>query len=505
MQGISHTWSGGRGFKRGMTVLSALLLAASYPPLHPIVLPFVALAPVLVALWQCTTWHEAARLGVLFAAVHFPVVCYWIPLALIEVTPLAIPIAIAGVGLVAIWGGVTGALIYGLARLRPATMPWSAAVVWTGFEWILAHLPGSLAYPWLGLSATLTGVPEWLGMAEVTGSWGITLWIASINALLATVLLGRVDSASRTLALAALLLLLPIAGGHARAARIDAEIEIPVALLQTDRGLADSTGATEVTLAEAERRLHEVEPGSIVLMAWPEGALAAAGRPGADTPALERVQRLAREIGAPILFGVSDLDDGVNAAFAMEPSGLSDFRYDKVRRVPFAEAPFWRGPERDGVQLLEWDGWRFGVLICFESAFAEEARRARRAGADVLVNITNDAWSGGGGDRARTTAAWQHPAHLVLRAVETRSGVVRVANGGLSFLVDPIGRVHDGTGPGGAGLTTASVRSSSRSTLYLRFGDIVGRTSAGVFAFFLLAFPLWHLVWGRSVPGRAGP
>ncbi len=38
---------------------------------------------------------------------------------------------------------------------------------------------------------------------------------------------------------------------------------------------------------------------------------------------------------------------------------------------------------------------RPGVLICYEGILAEAGRAYKRQGADLLVNITNDAWFGG--------------------------------------------------------------------------------------------------------------
>src|SRR5256886_13606715 len=67
---------------------------------------------------------------------------------------------------------------------------------------------------------------------------------------------------------------------------------------------------------------------------------------------------------------------------------------------------------------------RFGVMICYESAFEDLARGYRRRGAEFLVNITNDAWYG------RTAGPYQHAAHLVMRAIETRMGIARAANDG---------------------------------------------------------------------------
>jgi apolipoprotein N-acyltransferase len=74
-------------------------------------------------------------------------------------------------------------------------------------------------------------------------------------------------------------------------------------------------------------------------------------------------------------------------------------------------------------------------MVCYESPFESLARHYRAAGADFLVNITNDAWFG------RTAAPYQHASHLVLRAIETRMGIARAANDGISAVIGPHGEV----------------------------------------------------------------
>jgi apolipoprotein N-acyltransferase len=78
----------------------------------------------------------------------------------------------------------------------------------------------------------------------------------------------------------------------------------------------------------------------------------------------------------------------------------------------------------------------FGPLICYEDIFPALARTSALAGSDVLVVLTNDAWYGEGG------AAYQHAAHSVLRAVETRRPVLRCGNGGWSGWIDEFGAVR---------------------------------------------------------------
>ena len=111
---------------------------------------------------------------------------------------------------------------------------------------------------------------------------------------------------------------------------------------------------------------------------------------------------------------------------------------------------------------------RFGVIVCYESAFEDLPRYYRAHGADFFLNITNDAWFG------HTTAPAQHASHLVLRAIETRMGVARAANSGISEFVDPLGRAYDRTEIDADTVLVGMLTTSSVVPLYVRLGDWVG-------------------------------
>src|SRR2546430_359757 len=111
---------------------------------------------------------------------------------------------------------------------------------------------------------------------------------------------------------------------------------------------------------------------------------------------------------------------------------------------------------------------RFGVMICYESAFEDLARGYRRRGAEFLVNITNDAWYG------RTAGPYQHAAHLVMRAIETRMGIARAANDGISEFLDPLGHTYAETGLEQEAMVADRLRTSDVIPLYVRLGDWVG-------------------------------
>src|SRR5207245_10762309 len=97
------------------------------------------------------------------------------------------------------------------------------------------------------------------------------------------------------------------------------------------------------------------------------------------------------------------------------------------------------------------------------------ARGCRRPRADFVVNVTNGAWYG------RAAGPYQHAAHLVLRAVETRMGIARAANSGISGTVDPLGRYHDTTALEVETAVAATLRTSEVTTRYVRLGEWVGR------------------------------
>jgi apolipoprotein N-acyltransferase len=124
---------------------------------------------------------------------------------------------------------------------------------------------------------------------------------------------------------------------------------------------------------------------------------------------------------------------------------------------------------------------RIGVLICFESIFPEIARQWAKAGANVLVNLTNDAWYG------RSSAPYHSLAMTVLRSVETRRSLVRAANTGFSGFVDPLGRVGKVSPLFEPWAEAANVVLLQEMTLFVRWGYL--------FAPMCLMVVILPLVW----------
>jgi len=225
------------------------------------------------------------------------------------------------------------------------------------------------------------------------------------------------------------------------------------------------------------------------------------------------VEDLVREVGIPLLSGNLAERGGVwhNGFFLIEPDkGLLPAFNTKQRLVPFGEyvplrayLPFISKlvpiagdivAAAGGVTLpLQVEGhvWAVGSLICYEDIFPHLARATVRAGADCMVVVTNDAWYGEEG------GAYQHAAHSVLRAVETRRPVIRCGNHGWSGWIDEYGRIratllsNDGSiyFQGVASISVSRDRRwSGQQSFYVRYGDwFVGVCGLAGLSFLLCA------------------
>lgn len=505
--------------ERALPLLAGVLLALAYPPAEILLPSFVGLAPLLVfiderAPGSAGRW-SATRAGLLTGGVYFGIQLYWMAVALIHYSALAIPAyALTVLVLAGLAGAFGWAVHFTRDRLR-LPLPLAAAVFWTTLEWVQGHL-GDLAFPWLGLGTSLASFPRVAGAADLVGARGLTFWLAAVNGMVAVLVLRSRDGRPvRALALAtASLVLVPAAYGFARAATLELRPAARIAVVQPnipeevklDRAIAvDSSLASLSTLMRslADGRRGDGGDGGNApdLVLWPEVALPAdlaASRSLVDT-----VAALSRMAGAPILVGAYAVDDArgipvaFNSAFTVDGTGIRSARYDKRVLVPFVErVPFLdprlverftgdlryfgalgRGAEAPVFSVGAATGPRFGVLICYESIFARLGRRYRAAGADFLVNITNDAWYGREPWYARTTALWQHPAHLALRAIETRMGIARAANTGISLFVDPIGRTYARTDLFEPDLRVGTVFTTDSTPLFVRWGDWLGSLS----------------------------
>ncbi|HEX5435979.1 MAG TPA: apolipoprotein N-acyltransferase [Gemmatimonadaceae bacterium] len=479
---------------------SAVLFAIAFPPFPFVVPVFLALVPFAVAVAQRAdgdgSVRSAARIGFWFAILGYGANLYWMATALSSWTRLSFLAYGATVVTIAVIIACVAAALFVLRRATHLPMAILLPLLWVAKEVLLNYL-GDIAFPWLPLGLSMAHVPLFAQLADVSGVRGVSFWIAMTNGLLADAWLLRAHRAAVARRVAAVVVAAGLVAGYG-AWRLASIHPHPVASIsvvqpnipQSDKWQAANRGRIVGildSLTRAEIARHDGEQ----LIVWPEVAL-----PGfiIQHPEWTRtIRALTRSGHVPLLFGVLDAVirspddyDIYNAAMLADSAGYIDFAhpYRKtylvpiVERVPFVN-PHWFSSlkffgsfARGGTPVpFTLPFGKVGVIICYESIFPQRSRLYRREGADILLNITNDAWFG------KTIAPYQHEAHLSLRAIENRVGIVRDGNTGISAYIDPMGRVHGATPLFVRTIRTYEAQSTSLHPLYVRLGDWVGTLS----------------------------
>ena len=221
--------------------------------------------------------------------------------------------------------------------------------------------------------------------------------------------------------------------------------------------------------------------GPVDLVIWPETALPYQIDTSPEVPGL--IAAAAR--GVPVMLGLQRVEGtrGWNALRVQDGSGALLASYDKHHLVPFGEyIPFgdlafdWFGIRAfaaqtghaysagPGPQVLELGALgRVLPLICYEAVFPQDLRTSTRA--DWIAQVTNDAWFG------TISGPFQHAALARLRAVEQGLPLARVANTGVTQMIDARGRVTAELAFGTAGHLDAALPGPLAAPPYARWGD----------------------------------
>lgn len=337
--------------------------------------------------------------------------------------------------------------------------------------WLLAEsvrTRGSLGVPFGELGLVGAHMPWLLPVAAFAGVYGITAIVALCNGALLGLVAGTQRARVASLCAFGAIIAILVSAGIARARVVIPAPAMKVAVAQGDISQRDkwSPAIFDHTLAVYSDLTRNAAKQGAKIVIWPETAITS--YPLQDPSLLAYLQRLAIANNEYLFGGTIDRPSRntlYNTVLAISPTGTLVGRYDKHILVPFAEylpldnylrglplfgeaSQFVPGP---GPSLLRADGMRFGVLVCYESAFAPYARAIANAGADALVIVTDDAWFG------ETSGPYQHAEMAVIDAVETGRWVVRGGDTGISEFIDPKGDVVARLGLNEAGVLSGDI------------------------------------------------
>ena len=540
-------------------MLSGLLATLCFAPFDQTWLCWIALTPLLAAVWfsgegKKRRWVRDLGLGYLAGVVFFWSVFSWLH-----------TVTVPGLVLVGLYMGVYFALwavFAGLFRplttlsqssesmpeFRPpnelspdARSPWLSSIhnlylalvlaaFWTGLEWVRGWMFSG--WGWNGLGVALHGILPMIQIAEYTGVAGLSFVVAFANVIaIATVRRFVLEAKVQirrphydfTLTLA---LLVGLCAYGIRLLREKPEsVPLRVAAVQSNVPREEKFSPQfQQKIFDQFSRLTDLamaQKPPPQLIVWPESSMP---EPVLIDEANYRfVMGVSTKIGTDLLLGTIDADEkgAYNAALLVSEGGQKIQVYRKLHLVPFGEYvpgrhtvpfiaqvvgnqvpdDFARGKE-PVVFRLTTAGVEVAPLICFEDTLGELTAQFVLHGANLLVNVTNDGWF------LRSAGSQQHLENAIFRCVETRRLLVRAANTGVTCFVNRFGRVTqvllDSNGSQfteGVLTGTVEVPTDGRLTFYVRHGELFAKI-CGVLALLFLFVRLPEVVRRRKRHGH---
>ncbi len=433
----------------------------------------------------------AFRHGLLTGGGAFAACLYWVALPVHDYAYLPWALAAPCPMLLGLVLGLYSGLFCMLLSLTEGRLPWLlqalfAGLLWGALEWLRGI--AFTGFPWLGLASAFSYWPMMIQGAAIVGAYGLAAYLAFAASLLARFAIPNTAHGQPLFLGLTLLVLLPVHGHYTLARPLQPDGSAMIGLVQgnIDQGVKwdaeFQTATVDRYITMTDSLVMRQKPMQLDLVLWPETAMPFYLQEPRKLSAA--VRRLTRDLQTPLLTGAPGYEK-INArdyllynrAYLIDTQGDISAVYDKEHLVPFGEyvpygdkIPFINKlvagmgdftPGEHTAPLLS-GRLALGVLICYEAIFPELAQSRVSQGANVLVNISNDAWYG------RSSASAQHLALALLRAVEQHRSLVRATNTGISAIIDPRGRLLDQVGLFQARSVAAEVGLFSETTPFHR-------------------------------------
>ncbi len=478
--------------RAGLAILAGAIGALALPPFNIFAAMFVSFTLLVWLLDGATGNAETGRagfsssfwIGWLFGLGYFVCGLWWLGNALLleaEEFAWAIPLAVLGLPAVL-------AIFYGLATLL-ARLVWSdgmgriaaLAAAFGLLEWLRSFV--ATGFPWNAIGYAAMPVPLMMQSSHVLGILAITPLAVFVFA--SPALLGTRRGAWPGLLLAGTLLFAHLGYGAFRLyvdPPKEGDTTVTVRLVQPSIDQSqkmentDRIGIFEKHLALTAAAPEEGSKRPDVVV-WPETSVPFILTENPD--ALVRIGDVLQD-GQILLTGAVRAEERgagqpplyYNSVYMIDDKGQILGASDKVHLTPFGEyVPFEDLLRQVGIEeLISLPGGFTAAssrmplklpsgiglypLICYEAIFPGEVA-SDLAGASAILNVTNDAWFGA------TPGPYQHFLQSRLRAVETGVPLIRVANNGISAVIDPLGRIVQGLSLNTVGAVDATLSVNS--------------------------------------------
>jgi apolipoprotein N-acyltransferase len=454
-----------------LSLLTGLLLWLSFPGevgFTPLLT--LAIVPLLLAI-RGATGREIVICGLLSGMVHYSTLLYWIITVVGKYGGLPWIVSVVAMLSLAFYMSLYLVLFALLARPLLENPPALVSLLlvpalWVGIDWVRGLF--QTGFPWMDPGYALYETPLLIQVADLAGHHALTYLIVLVNVLVVLLIKQKAEKKGCLSLLLVCACLYGSAGYYSviRLQEVGRQVADPeaygqrIGVVQGNRDQSEKwSPAGQLETVESYIAATRALPtaGQPLLVVWPETALPFYPQTSEYMAPLYRLVEngeLSLLSGAP-WYEIIDREARkvtfFNSALLILGPGRIDDIYFKNHLVPFGEyvpfkefMPFIRplveavGDFSPGTikDPLIWEEAAIGPLICFESVFPELSRTWVLHGANVLINLTNDAWYG------KSSAPYQSLGMAVLRAVETRRALVRSANTGISAFIEPTGEIR---------------------------------------------------------------
>ena len=484
-----------------LTIISAFIYSVCFTEASLFPLSFIFLTSFFYVLDNAANYRSRFYFGVLWTAVMTLAMGHWLFIALCQhyglawwkaalffIICLLLPLAV-------IYGFFS--LAYSFFK-RDGVFFYAAVIpaLWVAAEFLKELIP--VLIPWGNIAYAVLPFQSFVQVADVTGVYGLTYLVVMVNGLFLVLIKAvRSKSIAWQRIVIAVCLAVGVFGGtilygqfRSESIRTLADESRPVAatLVQGNFSLEDRWSGMGFyhrvqTYLEMSREEDGADAAQIIV--WPETMLNSSAR--LDD---EFFKSLMRAIGPDALLvsgGLKSVPEGgaYNSAYFVSGKGRLQ-RYDKQILLPYAEkAPmidwlgsFYTAPDEfvKGRSPICFDTFmgKIAASICFETLYPDYIRQSVRQGAEVLVNISNDAWFGD------SAMPYMHLDGARMRAIENRRYVLRASNSGISAIIAPDGRIVKQSRLFEQAKIKGSFRLLQAETIYTRYGNWILYAAAAI-------------------------
>jgi apolipoprotein N-acyltransferase len=486
-----------------LSSISGVLFAVTFIVPYSGIVSWFLLIPLLIAIKDKNPM-QALALGIFAGTLTNSFGFYWLIGTLSRFGGFPFPVSLLFLLILSAFTGLSfGIFSYLTTKLqllkkRGISSALAIASIWTSVEFLFPFLfPYTIANPQANFSPIIQ-------ISDLFGICAVGFLIVLVNLTLMRIYTSIKEqnlAPYSEIMISVILLALTMSYGFWRV-KAESELmseapKLSVGLVQANFDFFEKVENNQDIISKRHKSMSEaLNPPDLII--WPETAIQA-WIPTSSDQLIERGSVAVPDIpGTYFLVGGLSFEtdsrpfDGIelndikkyNTAFLTDSNGTILGRYHKIKLLLFGEylpfsnifpslqklspasGDFIPGNELRLFEIKE-KGLKIAPLICYEDIIPSFSRKFAAKGANLIINITNDAWFG------KTYAPYQHLLVSIPRSVETRLYLIRATNTGISAIIDPIGRVVEKTEIFKETSLEGKVAIlEGKNTLYTKIGDL---------------------------------